>query len=497
MKLGEITCETSLDAGDDVSIINHENVINSLVDIDPISSNIGKNIQQRYNVIQTNVDNKNLVDAIVTFGESTCLEHCNIINTHYNDCFTNLQKFFSSINTLSQARELNELSILKQKVQEKIDNIQTEIDGMDKNAEDYSEKSGKKAHTRQRYETKMSEINARIAKLDLVNTTEGAGAGTTPSSTNTGGRTKPYLVDTGDDDNNEVYGKNENFDINGITSDGARRKWVLGDKVIGLDGKLLLPNQDYNIHGGSGVDDAKWSGVYNKYFTYEKDGKTIYVICNSSGYGTGSDDSLRTFSSPIIYMYKGEDGHMKCFDKSGKAISYNNAMNILEISRCSNMGNQGEYRTTYDTDGNEDSSWYRKATPYSPTLETKRTDTGERVTTEYMTDCPIFDVENTWKNSEAVVINGKSEQWVKTDNKFTDEEWWDFHRGTGCNEYAVFSKDRGDKGTINALVLNSHHNGVDSDERYYSIKQPDGTYLYYDSDCTPVYWNEPLRRVLQ
>ena len=109
MKLGEITCETSLDAGDDVSIINHENVINSLVDIDPISSNIGKNIQQRYNVIQTNVDNKNLVDAIVTFGESTCLEHCNIINTHYNDCFTNLQKFFSSINTLSQARELNEL----------------------------------------------------------------------------------------------------------------------------------------------------------------------------------------------------------------------------------------------------------------------------------------------------------------------------------------------------------------------------------------------------
>lgn len=445
--LDEITCDTSLS-----SILKSEDIYEELKCIDG-SSSIMKNIYDRQMTINTNGTNGGLTSSIMIDNKYSCYDYALGILEQYDACGQGFETICQQVSLLSETQEFNELSALKTKVTEKIESIRNNISGLDKESDDYDSKAADYRHELTRYDNKLASIEARIGKLNPNIT------GVSTSSTGTSGSGGQYgplkVFNTGSDDNNVAYGASKNIiddDIlNSLRNSDSRDKWVLSKGRIGINGWLS-------------TEGDKYFDCYNKYFTTKikcKDGveRTVYMICPSSGFGTSDDESLQNNSEPILYITEDAAGHKICYDKGGNAISYNGAMNVLEISRSSNANSKGCV-CYFDKGAPEIKT---KPTPYCPTVN-------------YVQEGSQY----SWQSSKADA-NGNKWQEYSTKNFDDSDKWINYDISEKHGNYSVYSKDNGDAGRINVLLTDN-----DSNTRYYSIKQNDGSYLYYDQFCRPV-----------
>lgn len=447
--IDEITCDTSLS-----SILKSEEIYDELKCIDG-SSSIMKNINDRQMTINTNGANGGLTSSIMIDNQYSCYDYALNIVAQYDACGQGFATICQQVGLLSETQEFNELSALKTKVKEKIESIQSNISGLDKESDDYDSKVSDYRHEMTRYDTKLASIEARIGKLNPnITGVSSSSAG----SSGSGGNYGPLkVIDTGSDDNNVAYGKDKNIiddDIlNSLRSSDSRDKWVLSKGRIGINGWLS-------------TEGDKYFDCYNKYFTTKvmcKDGveRTVYMICPSSGFGTGDDESLQNNSEPILYITEDALGHKICYDKGGNAISYNGAMNVLEISRNSNASSKGCV-CYFDSGAPEIKT---KPTPYCPTVNYVQNGNGDQYS---------------WQTSKADA-NGNKWQEYSTKNFDDSDKWINYDISEKHGNYSVYSKDNGDAGRINVLLTDN-----DSNTRYYSVKQSDGSYSYYDQFCRPV-----------
>lgn len=449
--LDEITCDTSLS-----DILKSDDIKEKLKCIDGRSA-IMNNINDRQRAINVAGTSGGLSTAIMVDGKYDCLEYGSEIIEKYNACGDCFEEVCKRVGELAEEQELKELYELKTKVEEKLQSIQNDIkniNNLGKDAKDYESKVSNCRHEMSRYDTKLIQIVSRIGKLNPEIYVAGntAGAGET-------GLRGPYgpleVFHTGSDDNNKIYGASKDIVdedmLMDLLSSDNRSKWVLAQCKIGANGWVSTKGD-------------KYYDCYNNYFTTKvtcKDGleRTMYVICPSSGHGTGDEKNLRDNSIPILYVTEDSYGHKICYDKEGNAISYNNAMNILEISRCSNPNSKG-LNCTWDK---RQPTVENEPTPYCPTANYTQE------TSEY-----------TWSPSKEDV-NGNV--WKKFGNNNFDgsDKWEDYDLSKSHYKNFVFSKENGDAGTIN-VILNSKNSEV----RYYSVKSPDGSYSYYDQSCKPL-----------
>lgn len=448
--LDEITCDTSLS-----SILKSEDIYQELKCIDG-SSNIMKNIYDRQMTINTNETNGGLTSSIMIDNQYSCSDYATGIMGQYDACGQGFETICQQVGLLSETQEFNELSALKTKVKEKIESIHSNISGLDKESDEYDSKVADYRHELTRYDTKLASIEARIGKLDPSIT--GVNSISTASSSSGGNYGPLKVFDTGSDDNNVVYGMSKNIiddDIlNSLRSSDGRSKWVMSRGRIGINGWLC-------------TEGDKYFDCYNKYFTTTikcKDGveRTVYVICPSSGFGTSDDESLQNNSEPILYITEDAAGHKICYDKGGNAISYNAAMNVLEISRSSNANSKGCV-CFFDKGAPEIKT---KPTPYCPTVN-------------YVQNGKQGD-QYSWQTSKA---DANGNKWQEISKKTFDhsKKWVDYDISEKHGNYSIYSKDNGEAGKINVLLTDD-----DSNTRYYSIEQNDGSYLYYDQFCRPV-----------
>lgn len=449
--LDEITCDTSLSL-----VLKSEDIYEELKCIDGSSTTM-KNINDRQMAINVAGTSGGLSTAIMVDGQYNCLEYGETIIDQYDACGRGFETICQQVGLLSETQEFNELSTLRTKVKEKIQSIQDKIGELDKEADDYDSKVADCRHEMTRYDIKLGQIESRIGKLNPsingASAEAGASGGTASGTAATSGN---KLFNTGDDDNNKVYGADGSV-IDGETLgkiNNSRVFWQMGEGRIGLNGELVS-------------EDDPNASLYNKYFKCKitcKDGveREVYVVCPSSGYGTSDDSSLKSYSNPILYISEDANGHKVCYDNSGNPVSYNTAMNIMEISRCSNPAAQGSI-DVYNNRTFENTN----PSPYSPTLTYTQEGYDENTKTSYV-----------WSKSETDA-NGKA--WSSYSTKTFDEsgDFQPLDLSQLHGKYEVYSKDNGDMGRVNVLL------DEDDSVRYYSIKQPDGTFLYYDENCKP------------
>lgn len=442
--LGDITCDTSLD-----SVLKSSEVIEKLSSSIGSGSPIISNISNRQEAISNNIANGGLSTSIMIDDQCDCATYASEISSKYDACISGFASACSTIGTSAEIQEFDELKTLRTKVEEKIETIQNNISSLDKESDDYDSDLSDYRHEMRRYDYKLTEINKRIGMLSPSIT----GGDSSSISGGVYGSTK--VLDAGSDDKDYVYGNDsvvlDDDTFSALLSSDGRSKWVLSQDKIGENG--------LSINGG------KYFNCYNKYFTTtitDKDGneKTVYMICPSSGFGTEDDISLQNNSEPILYITEDSSGHKVCYDKEMNPISYNNAMNVMEISRNSNPSSRG-MKCHFESP--EPTVNDNQPTPFCPTAE-------------YDPDGAKY----TWYDSETDV-NGNA--WKKYSNKTFDnsEQWKDYDLSEKNRNYNVYSKANGDAGTINVLM-----NQNDSETRYYSVKDSNGNYSYYDQYCNPL-----------
>ena len=466
--LADIQLETPL-----ADILSSSEVVEELKVLGADSA-IKKNIYNRQFALNSSGTSGALSDSIIINNQYNSATYADALIGQFDICGQAIEKFVRDVSSLSEQQEYAELSTLRKLVSDKISAIQEEIAALDENADDYDSKVADKRHEMLRFDIKLGKIDARIAKLDpSITGAGGAGAGAgagTDAGTGTSGTsaqgTGARVVNTGSDDNNHNYGAESDFGIEqlkGLTASSYRySNWKLVEgKRIGLNGEIV-DSSDPNYE------------LYNQYYECEYGGKKVYVICSDLYNGDNYDTNMKQ-SSPILYITQDDNGHTLCYDKNGQAVSYNTGMNILDINRCS------YYRSMKSVTNFPDSETKKPvATPCAPT----RTDTlNQKSNGDY-------EETTTWGDSAPDADGNK---WTSYSNMTFDESetFGSLNLDDSINDYTVFRKDKGDMGKINVLIKtdNTH-------EKYFSIQQPDGTYLYYDSSCNPVSEQEVLNHII-
>ena len=450
--LSDIQLETPLS-----DILSSSEVAEEL-DILGTNSTIKKNIWNRQNALNVSGTGGTLSDSIVINNQYSSANYAEGLISRFDACGQAIEFFCSQVKLLSETQEYNELSMLRRLVSDKITAIQGEISGLDTEADDYDTKVSDKRHEMTRFDMKLIRIDERIRKLSPNITQANAGAGTTgvgvAETSNTGAsRTGNYVVNTGNDDNNKNYGAESNFgesQLENITGTSYRwNNWNLSkNRRIGLNGEIVDEN-DPNY------------ALYNQFYECEYGGKKVYVICSDS-YNGNPETNMRQ-SNPILYITQDDSGHTLCYDKSFNPVSYNTGMNILDVDRCSYYKSMGSVT-------NIDKVSAPVATPCAPT----RTDTINK------NKSGDYETKTTWGDSAP---DGDGNKWTSYSNMTFDgsEDFQSLDLSKSHNGYMVFRKDKGNMGKINVLIKKNN-----TQEKFFSIEQPDGTYLYYDDDCNPV-----------
>lgn len=454
--LADIQLETPL-----TDILSSSEVVEELKVLGADSA-IKKNIYNRQFALNSSGTSGALSDSIIINNQYNSATYADALIGQFDICGQAIEKFVNDVSSLSEQQEYAELSTLRKLVSDKISAIQEEIAALDENADDYDSKVADKRHEMLRFDIKLGKIDARIAKLDpsITGATNGAGTGNAGAgasgdgaSTTGASATGNRVVNTGSDDNNHNYGAESDFGIDQlkvITGSSYRfNNWKLVEgKRIGLNGEIVDesdPNYD----------------LYNQYYECDYGGKKVYIIC-SDLHNTSPEVNMKQ-SNPILYITQDDSGHTLCYDKSGQAVTYNTGMNILDIDRCS-------YYRSMGSATNIDETSKPVATPCAPT----RTDTHTQ------NDNGDYDKTTTWGDSAEDADGNK---WKSYSNMTFDEsdDFQSLDLSDSINHYTVFRKDKGDMGKINVLIKeqNTH-------EKFFSIQQPDGTYVYYDDSCNPV-----------
>lgn len=455
MTIDEIRFDTPLE-----NILDHTKVEEITDQVGRVSP-IMKKIYNRATLLDKHMGEDSGLGVVqLVNSESTYHNVANQIYGAYDSLFSTLPQIVETINLRSSEVEYLELTKLAEKLNERISDCQGIIDELDRTDDHCDEAETMRGIQKGmigEYNAKLEKVNARLSTVSHVSTSPGVVNANTPAK----------FISTGSDDNNVAYGADgsviDNTILGNLTSGAYRGNWEKGEGRIGPNGDI--------IHEG----DPNYE-LYNDYFTCKitcKDGteRVVYMISPSSGYGTNDEYSLQHDASPILYFTQDGEGHTLCFDKSGNAVSYNAAMNIMEVSRCSNPKAQGRINVY-----NNERDTATAPSAFSPTYN-------------YSQQGYDDDTETTrsWSRSEE---DANGNRWTSYSTKtFDDSETFESVDISRTGWYEVYTKDNGDMGRINVL-LDIYHEG----ERYYSIKQPDGTFLYYDSSCNPITAEEILRR---
>lgn len=480
MKICEITYETPLnEAGENPRdvILNSSTVRLETANFKK-NSELSKLIMQRIDLISFCLEKGILTDNLVVFGDDVCTNYCNKIIDKYRACLDSFSSLADNIKIKSNEREKEELVKLRNEVEKELS----------KNRQFISEKSADDKNDDPLYEkTIQDNTNLGIKLGDIDRRLSGLSFDFTDKSLKLIRDSNYILSNDNGEDNNAVYGADIPFDVEKVTNYIDDNDIQLRDNYIGYGG--VLTNEKSNI-----------------YRIAEIDGKRVFVIYN------GFEGRNKVEASAILYMYEDEDGHNICYDKMGNPISYNTAMNILDISRCSCGSNCGYTDNFYHPWENTPylSNVKTEPTADSPSINSINAEgkydvyenieidggiearpTGEkyiRISCNHQWEDSLADPDgNVWHKVCDKMSDSSYYEDPVFNKKFTPEAREFLNIGdSGC--YALFTKDKGDMGTINAIVGKDYSTGEEYpyNYRYYSIKQPDGSYLYYDKYCTPV-----------
>lgn len=463
MNLVDITCDTSLD-----EILDHSTVEAVTESINRVSP-VMKVIYNRATYLEKGISSGGLGDMQMIDGTSVYRDTAQSLYDSYDSIFSDLPVCIDNIEGEARKRENFELNALARKLIDKIDSLNENFKATtfdDDNEDDQIKKRAMQMDIA-KYEAKLVLVRSRLAKVPIASTGAGSGSGSAASTDGV-----QFLFNTGSDDNNKVYGVDcKTFgkdDLRKILANGYRSNWKLGEKRLGLNGALIGSNDEYY-------------GLYNSYYECEYNGKKVYIVC-SDLYNTEPSDVNMKQSSPILYITEDENGHKICYDKSGSAVSFNTAMNIMDVNRCSYSASQGSI-TSYPKVGEFDAkiTTNNAPTPYAPTQydEIVMKENGDSESTK------------NWRSSEKDANGNAWEQFSsKTFDNSSTFNSIDLSSDDYINNYTVYSKDKGDMGKINVLLKDNN-----SHEKYFSIQQPDGSYLYYDSDCNPITDEEVLNNI--